>query len=521
MKKYLVFAVAVIVLAGCAKEKPAPTPGTDEGKDLLLSINPKIAEMTKATATSFEEGDKIGLDVLVDGESDVFLVNAPLTYKGTSFSAENLNWYKDTEKTSVLTAYYPYSESGRPASVTVPADQSAGAASSDILGAVLSGAKPSESAVSMTFKHLLSKVEIRIDNQTSEAVSALTIGGLVLEGNLDFTALSSAATGSAAATVTPRKVSDNLYEILIPAQTASLTASLTLGDGTVLENQQSLSTTLVSGKKQEWTIEVTEHSISITVNGDIEDWETGADILFPTEKNYAYKTVTLSNGQTWMAEPLRYVPEGKAVSTDPNDGNGVWFPYKVVDGVAVPLTDKASIEKYGYLYDTATIFGTAIDISNVTSFEGAQGICPDGWHIPTKAEWTGFCGYAQSATLSDGSKEEEILVETAPIYNADYKGGCVANAKAAGWNPVLSGCVISGKYNVLIVSTGEQSVGSLKMNYFAGSTGHTGSKGTSVQFWALMSSFSTSYTEGRLHVSFNNATNGVQVRCIKDGWTAK
>ena len=266
---------------------------------------------------------------------------------------------------------------------------------------------------------------------------------------------------------------------------------------------------------------MTEHSISITVNGDIEDWETGADILFPTEKNYAYKTVTLSNGQTWMAEPLRYVPEGKAVSTNPNDGNGVWFPYKVVDGVAVPLTDKASIEKLGYLYDAATIFGTAIDISNVTSFEGAQGICPDGWHIPTKAEWTGFCGYAQSATLSDGNKEEEILVETAPIYNADYKGGCIANAKAADWNPVLSGCVISGKYNVQLVSTGEQSVGSLKMNYFAGSTGHIGSNGKSVQFWALMSSFSTAYTEGRLHVSFNNATNGVQVRCIKDGWTAK
>lgn len=24
-----------------------------------------------------------------------------------------------------------------------------------------------------------------------------------------------------------------------------------------------------------------------------------------------YKTVTLSNGQTWMAEPLRYVPEAR------------------------------------------------------------------------------------------------------------------------------------------------------------------------------------------------------------------
>ena len=224
-----------------------------------------------------------------------------------------------------------------------------------------------------------------------------------------------------------------------------------------------------------------------------------------------YKTVTLSNGQTWMAEPLRYLPEGKTA-----DGKGIWNPYKVVDGAAVELTDAESIAKYGYLYDAATIFGTAIDVNNVTSFEGAQGICPDGWHIPTKAEWTDFCGYAQSATLSDGSKEEEILVETAPIYNADYKGGCVANAQAADWNPVLSGCVISDKYNVQIVSTGEQSVGALKMNYFAGSTGYTGSKGTSVQFWALMSSFTTAYPEGRLHVSFNNAPNGVQVRCIKN-----
>lgn len=535
MKKYLVFAAAVIVLAGCAKEKPAPTPGTDEGKDLLLSINPKIAEMTKATATSFEEGDKIGLDVLVDGESDVFLVNAPLTYKGTSFSAENLNWYKDTEKTSVLTAYYPYSESGRPASVTVPADQSAGAASSDFLGAVLSGAKPSESAVSMTFKHLLSKVEIRIDNQTSEAVSALTIGGLVLEGNLDFTALSSAATGSAAATVTPRKVSDNLYEILIPAQTASLTASLTLGGGTVLENQQSLSTTLVSGKKQEWTIEVTEHSISITVNGDIEDWETGADILFPTEKNYAYKTVTLSNGQTWMAEPLRYVPEGKAVSTDPNDGNGVWFPYKVVDGVAVPLTDKASIEKLGYLYDYPTALGATLTAENYSSFEGAQGICPDGWHLPTRAEFIAICGYSNKAV----GESADITDKTAVFWDAAASTNgyaTVVKANEAGFNFTFSGSTqkntpeATGKYPTTVITADkteiENYVGELAMTYLLGSTSYQWKAATATvsayaQFFGMMTTFTSTYKQGRLTVGYTNERAGYSIRCIKDGWTAK
>lgn len=91
-----------------------------------------------------------------------------------------------------------------------------------------------------------------------------------------------------------------------------------------------------------------------------------------------YKTVTLSNGQTWMAEPLRYIPEGMTVSSDPADDNAhIWYPYEVVDGTATALTDEASIAAKGYLYDMCAALGVdEITADNCKSFEGGTGYLP-------------------------------------------------------------------------------------------------------------------------------------------------
>ena len=51
-----------------------------------------------------------------------------------------------------------------------------------------------------------------------------------------------------------------------------------------------------------------------------------------------YKTVTLENGSVWMAEPLRYIPEGYTVSSDPKDGNAhIWYPYVIATEKQPPL----------------------------------------------------------------------------------------------------------------------------------------------------------------------------------------
>ncbi len=49
-----------------------------------------------------------------------------------------------------------------------------------------------------------------------------------------------------------------------------------------------------------------------------------------------YKTVTLKDGRTWMAENLRYVPEGKTPSSDPAEEAGIWYPAANADKTAAP-----------------------------------------------------------------------------------------------------------------------------------------------------------------------------------------
>ncbi len=75
-----------------------------------------------------------------------------------------------------------------------------------------------------------------------------------------------------------------------------------------------------------------------------------------------FKTVTIGT-QTWMAENLNCDVKGSKCYND----------------------DPANCAKYGRLYDWTTAMNGSASSTSVPS--GVQGVCPKGWHLPSKAEW--------------------------------------------------------------------------------------------------------------------------------------
>lgn len=220
-----------------------------------------------------------------------------------------------------------------------------------------------------------------------------------------------------------------------------------------------------------------------------------------------YKTVTLKDGNTWMAENLRYVPTGKTASTDYTADAGVWVP-----AGADKVADPSLVAKKGYLYDCATAFGVAaVTEENAMSFEGAQGICPKGWHIPTNAELTGLVGQNANGALTD---------TTAPYYDADTKGAPIDALNADGFNWTYVGIrnkttlTGAGSY---ICTVYEDAVGA--MSYVLGSTCYQIKKDasgnvTNYQYYSLMSTYNKSFK--RVTVAYGNVLSGMSVRCVKN-----
>ncbi len=230
----------------------------------------------------------------------------------------------------------------------------------------------------------------------------------------------------------------------------------------------------------------------------------------PTKLVYGgvtYNVVTLADGNTWMAENLRYVPEGKTVSSDYTADAGIWYP-----AGADKVADPSLAETKGLLYDCATAFGVdAVTEETAYSFEGKQGICPDGWHIPTNAELTGLVGHNANGAMVDTA---------APYYDAEAKGALIDVLDEAGFNWTFVGVrnktTLTGKGSYLC-TVYEDAVGA--MSYVLGSTCYQVKKNadnvvTNYQYYSLMSTYNKS--NKKLSVAYGNVMSGMSVRCVKN-----
>ncbi|MCQ2361380.1 MAG: hypothetical protein MJ009_07910 [Paludibacteraceae bacterium] len=106
-----------------------------------------------------------------------------------------------------------------------------------------------------------------------------------------------------------------------------------------------------------------------------------------------YPVVTIGN-QVWMAENMRcnkYDTESERAGVELSTSSStVYTPYyTAIPGSSKPdyMTDE-QFGKLGYLYNWAAAVGLEDGQTQTSAFTGnRQGICPNGWHMPSVAEW--------------------------------------------------------------------------------------------------------------------------------------
>lgn len=409
MRKILFMALVVLIAAGCAESEK----GT-----LCVKIAPAIR--TRVTGLHFDTGDRIGLTI--SKGSALYAENVPMTYDGTAFTASGLSWYNDLNEKSVLTAYYPYAEGGRPDEFTVSSDQTQGNGPSDLLAAVKTDVTPVSAPVGMIFYHVMSQLTIVVSNSSSAAVTGVSVGGLVPTAEIDYSAPKAAAkSGVAAAEVKACEVkSGATYRAILVPQQAALTVTVTTDDGR--SHTKTLSSAqLESGRRYDMSVLVTNEEIQISLSGDIGDWEDGGsldgsgggddgdDSQTLSYGGVTYRTTTV--GETvWMAENLRYVPD-EALLT-----KGIWYP----DG----NEDAEYVREHGMLYS----FTVALGGAQVVSGAPVRGICPEGWHVPYIDELQTLaagpdCGFTLAGMWNSVSKNYVSSAKSGYLMSATTDDG--------------------------------------------------------------------------------------------------
>lgn len=129
-----------------------------------------------------------------------------------------------------------------------------------------------------------------------------------------------------------------------------------------------------------------------------------------------YKTVTIGT-QTWMAENLNYAYTGVPYRYSGYTSDSSSWCYK---------DNPANCAKYGRLYTWATAMDSAGTWSTggkgcgynkaCTPIYPVRGICPEGWHLPTEAEWkTLFVAVGGQSTAGK-------MLKSTTDWNKDHNG---------------------------------------------------------------------------------------------------
>ena len=209
-----------------------------------------------------------------------------------------------------------------------------------------------------------------------------------------------------------------------------------------------------------------------------------------------YNTVLIGT-QCWMASNLRTTHFADNTFIPSVDTVSYKDPYR-----HAPDNDEANVTEYGYLYNWAAAMRGAA--SSVTNPSGVQGICPNGWHLPSDAEWTQLTDYVSSQSeYVCGTNNINIAKALAADTGwVEYTGECCVGDNQSANNATGFGVLPAACFNM-----------SCEYLYF----------GEAAYFWSSTEySGNYAYTRfvgiGRADVyrSYRYKTMSISVRCVQN-----
>ena len=253
-----------------------------------------------------------------------------------------------------------------------------------------------------------------------------------------------------------------------------------------------------------------KESFSIPVNPDGDAWSCPDTPLLMDVDGNRYNTVKIGQ-QCWMRENLRTKSYADGtpilVGDGPSTTIGYWY---------YPMNDTAYEANYGLLYNwPAVMHGASGSNANPS---GVQGICPDGWHVPSDAECTQLLNYVNSQSQNVcGGIDNQIGRSLAATVGWDLSGldTCtVGNPNLSANNATGFGALPAGFYSISSVPTvGSEFGGVGYVTFYWTSTGTHNSYGyNDIYYWGLHSNY-----ESVFHNDFVDIDGDAQsVRCVKN-----
>ncbi len=226
-----------------------------------------------------------------------------------------------------------------------------------------------------------------------------------------------------------------------------------------------------------------------------------------------YNTVLIGS-QCWLKENMRTkkYPGGGTITKGPSaHGAAGWDTdnayYSCPPNSSNNGEDCAAAASLGMLYQWSAAM-------NGSTTPGEQGICPDGWHIPTHSEWTTLerqiCNDNGGGSCNTDFPDDVTTIEW---LGSNGEGSALAgNVSAQSWNTgTLTSDSHFGNSGLVVGPSGHRNTDG---KYY--SRGDTPLLWSSTEYGTSAWRRHLSFSSAQVHRGIDIKTNGRSVRCVQD-----